>query len=134
MHKSADKMKGFTIQEMLLVILAIGILSAIALPTVGNLSGRAKVAKTKNNAQRIQTVSNTLASLGVAHVIPESMGGVEATIRLLREGLNVDDPLMTEGFYQVPGLTDTEVALAAQYLDVVYDLDELRLIYDSSGI
>lgn len=115
--------------EVLAVVAVIGILAAIAMPMLGDISPMAKSAKTRANAQNIARVSSTLAGLGVAHVIPQSMGGVEATVRLLREGVTVTHELFENSVYSVPNLSDDEVTATAEYLDIIYDTEELRLIY-----
>lgn len=129
-HPAAGKRTlAFSLVELLITVAVIGIIAAIAIPTVGDLGSIAKETKNRNNAQRCASVSATLAGMGVAHVIPQSMGGVEATIRLLREGVTVSHEVMTDSFYSVPNLSNEEIARTSEYLTIVYDTEELRLIY-----
>lgn len=128
-----DRGVAFSLVELVLVVAVIGILAAIALPMLGDINPLAKEAKSRSNAQRVSDVSATLAGMGVAHVIPESMGGVEATIRLLGEGVTVSHELMTESVYSVPNLSPEEIALASEYLEIIYDTEELRLVYLGEG-
>ncbi len=128
-----ERSGAFSLTEMLIVIAVIGVIAAIAVPTVTNVRGAAGEAKSRMNAQRVATVSNTLAGMGVAHVIPQSMGGVEATIRLLSEGVTVTHEVMSESRFSVPILSDEEVTAAAEYLEIILDTEELRLVYLGSG-
>ena len=105
------------------------VLAAIAFPTISNMHETADKAKSQGNAQHIAQISSSLASMGVAHVLPDSLGGVEATARLLREGVTVPDGVFAGQFFVVSGLTDNEILEAAGFLEVVYDFAEVRLTY-----
>jgi len=74
-------------------------------------------------------MSGALAALGVAHVIPDSMGGVAATARLLREGVIVPEGPMAGEKFVLSGLRDDEIDSISVYLYVQYDRKELRLIF-----
>lgn len=116
--------------EVLVVIAVIAILAALAIPAIENIHGTADETKAKANAQRIASTSSALASMGVAHVLPDSLGGVEATARLLREGVTVPDGIFAGQFFVLPNLTDDEITNASPYLEIIYDFAEVRLVYD----
>ncbi len=115
--------------EMLIVIAVIGILAVLVLPSISNLRGVAKKTTAIQNAKSISQMSGALAALGVAHVIPDSMGGVSATARLLREGVIVPEGPMAGEKFILTGLNDDEIDYVAEFLYVQYDGKELRLIF-----
>lgn len=118
-----------SLTEVLIVIVVVGIIAAIALPSISNIRGVAKKTTAIQNAKSISQMSSALAALGVAHVIPDSMGGVEATARLLREGVIVPEGPMAGEKFVLTGLNDDEIEQVASYLYVQYDRKELRLIF-----
>jgi len=128
----APRMKNsaaMSLVEMLIVIVVIGIIAAIGIPAINNIRDSAKEAAAIQNAKNIQQMSGALAALGVAHVIPDSMGGVAATARLLREGVIVPEGPMAGEKFVLSGLRDNEIDEISVYLFVQYDRRELRLIF-----
>ncbi len=115
--------------EILIVIVVIGIIAAIGIPAISKIRESAKEAAATQNAKNIQQMSGALAALGVAHVIPDSMGGVAATARLLREGVIVPEGPMAGEKFVLSGLRDDEIDSISVYLYVQYDRKELRLIF-----
>ncbi len=114
---------------MLIVVGVIGIIAALALPSISNIRGVAKRTTAIQNAKSISQMSGALAALGVAHVIPDSMGGVAATARLLREGVIVPEGPMAGEKFVLSGLRDDEIEEISEFLYVQYDKRELRLIF-----
>ncbi len=115
--------------ELLIVVVVIGIVATLALPTISNLRKTAVRTTAIQNAKNISQMSAALAALGVAHVIPDSMGGVAATARLLREGVIVPEGPMAGEKFVLSGLRDDEIESISEYLFVQYDKRELRLIF-----
>jgi len=121
--------RGLSLVEGLLVIVTIGIILAISLPIIGNIRESAKKAAATQNAKIVASMSEALAALGVAHVIPDSMGGAEATARLLREGVIVPQgPFAGERFI-LSGMRDDEIEEISVYLSIQYDETQLRLVF-----
>lgn len=121
--------RGLSLVEALLVIVTIGIVVAISVPIVGNIREAARKAAATQNAKMIASMSEALAALGVAHVIPDSMGGPEATARLLREGVIIPEgPFAGERFI-LSGMRDSEIEAVADYLEIQYDETQLRLVF-----
>lgn len=121
--------RALSLGEVLIVVAIIGTLTAIALPGISGIHGAGDSTKAMANARHVESISAALGALGVAHVIPESLGGEEATIRLLREGVTVNEGPFTGQMFVIRALSDKEVEEAAKYLEIIYDYHELRLAF-----
>ena len=119
---------GMTLVELLIVLSVLAVITAVAMPSISRLLEGGNKAKAMANAKQLESISASLASLGVAHVIPDSMGGVEATARLIREGVIVPEGPMAGEQFIMAGLSDDEISELSKYLRVQYDLRELRLV------
>ena len=117
-----------TLFEMVVVIAIIGIIASLAIPALQNVGDSGNDTVDRKNANELANMSTALASIGVAHVIPDSLGGVEATARLFRDGIVVPDGAYAGQEFQLSGLNEESIAGAARYLEIVYDLRELRLV------
>ncbi|MCB1233205.1 MAG: prepilin-type N-terminal cleavage/methylation domain-containing protein [Verrucomicrobiae bacterium] len=124
-----ERTRAFSLVEMLIVVSVIGIMSMLAIPAFSSLNEKAHDATAQRNAQNIAQISATLSQIGVAHVLPDSLGGVEATARLLREGVIVDRGPFKDQEFIIRPLSEEEITRAAKFLNVAYDLSEIRLIY-----
>ena len=121
--------RGFSLVELLVVVAVLGVLAVLAIPSIQNVLESGEAAKIEQNAKNIARLSERLAAIGVAHVLPESLGGVEATVRLLREGVIVPEGPMVGQRFAINGITDEEITKAATRLRIVYDESELNLEY-----
>ena len=122
---------GLSLTELLVVIAVLGIISALAIPQVSSIREAAREATAIQNAKNIASISEALSALGVAHVIPESMGGVEATGRLIREGVIVPEGPMVGQRFTISGISDEEIERAAEYLQIEYHDFNLRLHFEA---
>lgn len=59
--------KGFTIMEVMLVVLIIGILIAVAVPAYNNFTGRARIAACQSNQRTLEGVAMVYYSTEGAH-------------------------------------------------------------------
>lgn len=121
---------SFSLVEVLVAVAILGILAASALPVVGKVGEAGARAKALRNAQTIAAVSSALAAVGEAHVLPESLGGALATAMILREGVVVSQGAFAGQLFTIGKLTDQELERAVNHLKIIYDLTELRMIYD----
>ena len=117
-----------SLMELIISILVLGIIIALAVPLFSGVTESSKIAKNQKNAQQLASVSTALASIGVAHVMPESLGGVEATARLIREGVVVPEGPFQGQEFKLASLSDEDINGASEYLEIVYDLNEIRLV------
>lgn len=128
-HTKTKKTRGFSLVEMLVTIVVIGIIAAIVIPAVSSLRTSAKRAAARQNAKNIAQMSEALAGIGVAHVIPDSLGGVAATTRLLREGIVVPQGAFAGESFVLSGILDTDIDDIGEFLTVQYFATELKLVF-----
>jgi type II secretory pathway pseudopilin PulG len=129
LKRATSGSRGLSLTELLLIVAVIGVISAVAIPTVSRIRDSAKVAAATQNAKNVAQMSEALAALGVAHVIPDSMGGAEATARLLREGVIVPEGPMAGERFILAGMREGEIEETAEYLRIEYDETNLRLVF-----
>ena len=126
--------RGFSLVEMLTVIGVIGTITAIAIPMIGNISEGASDTTARSNARNLASISGGLASIGTEHVVPESLGGIEATCRLLRIGVTVPDGAYAGEYFGMPGLALENIPPAVVYLDLSFERSiARRLVYNGPG-
>lgn len=97
---------GMSRRELLLLVGVTGVISAIAIPAISGIRDSAKRAVATQNAKNVAPRSESLAALSVAHVIPDSIGGAEATARFLREGVVVPEGPMAGERFILPGMKE----------------------------
>ena len=84
--------KGFTLVELVIVVAVMAILVAVAIPTIGSISGSARTSVANTNAQTIEsmiklaeaegskTSSDAVSNALIAQVIVEARLGIEEGI------------------------------------------------------
>ena len=127
--KTRKKPSGLSLVELIVVVAILGVIAVFALPSIKNVLEAGEKAKDIQNAKNLASISSKLAGLGVAHVLPESLGGIEATARMLSLGVVVPEGPMSGQKFQLSGVKDEEIEKMTPYLDISYDEDELSLVF-----
>ncbi len=110
---------GFSLVEMLVVIAVIGIMAAIAVPTIGNMTATAKTNKAKRNAQSAASVWASAAAAGA-----DLSTGTTVTLALglLNTGVTGDTAAGFGSTNFKVAMSTTEQDLADDYLTIANGL------------
>lgn len=108
-------MSGFTLVELLVVILLIAALTAVAVPALGRCYETAGFARDLENARNIASIAHSAEAAGASVVA--SNGSVLETIRTLSAGVTVTRGALQGQTYRV-SIAAAEIAGAARFLRV----------------
>jgi type II secretory pathway pseudopilin PulG len=106
---------GFTLVEMLVMILAIALLTAMAMPILGRANQSAGFARDIENARSLASVAQGAEAAGVAVVDPG--GSVEQTLRTLAAGVTVTRGAMSGQEFRI-AVGEAEIVGAARFLRI----------------
>ena len=102
---------GFSLVEMLVVIAVIGIIAAIAVPTIGSITAQANKNKAKRNAQNLASVYSSALAAGATVT-----GATDTAIcDKLIAGVKGADAF-DNTWFQVPNMSNDERDNAVKYL------------------
>jgi type II secretory pathway pseudopilin PulG len=119
---------AFSLVELLVLIGAIGIISAIAIPSISNIWAQAKDASSRRNAQQAVSLSRIADSAGLPHVVPENAGGIKATLEILAAGISGISNTGIPVDVQLP-LNEEEIDNAVPFLFLRSSGTEITLEY-----
>lgn len=109
-YNTINQQAGFTLIELIMVIVILGVLSAFALPRFADLGGEARTSSVQAAAGAIRSAAN------IAHAKWLADGNNAATVEL--EGKN--DVAMVNGYPQALGVSTDGILYAAQISSTEY--------------
>lgn len=119
---SKPKPYGFSLIELLTVIVVIGFLASIAILGFGGAHEGAIEQRDKRNAQEIANVASFASAAGAKFVVP---GDEQASIYKLKEGCTPTHGAFKGRLFQIPTMGDAEITGAMRFLA----LNDQDLIY-----
>lgn len=107
--------KGFSLVELLIVVMVAGVMSLIAIAVINNIKYKSLQAKNYRNAQ---SFVNMAASARAAGAILPGAPDIEDVLAALSDGVAApDDSSMRDTIFRVPNLSPEDITGAAEHLE-----------------
>jgi prepilin-type N-terminal cleavage/methylation domain-containing protein len=110
-RRAALSKRGFSLVEMLVVIAVIGIIAAIAVPTIGSITRKANEAKARRNAQNLAAVGASAQAVGYEYISTTKEGAADELVAGV-----YGTGQFAATIFRVPNLVDPHLDKALHYL------------------
>jgi prepilin-type N-terminal cleavage/methylation domain-containing protein len=126
--KPSQRRGGFSLVELLVVIVVIGIMASIAIPAISGVYERSVNAKSRRNAQNISALYAALRAAGATVVNPDAATIAAAISNEATNGISgLAGTIFAGSKFYVP-MVDAERDLAAAKLVYVAGSDSLSVL------
>jgi prepilin-type N-terminal cleavage/methylation domain-containing protein len=105
---------AFTLAELLVTVAMLGVVTAVAIPTMSHTYGSTEAARNKRNAQSAVMVYTSAVAAGATFSSPP--GDITGVLTELDAGKNGSGPLSNCSF-RLPGLGSVETTAMLDYLE-----------------
>lgn len=113
--------KGFTLVELVIVVAVMAILVAVAIPTIGNVTNRAKDSVAKSNAQTIESMVKLAEADAKVDDADATLSAAKIADVIVQAKLGINDGTF---YYTVAtGKVDTTGTVSATAGSVVYSIE-----------
>ncbi|MEM7698613.1 MAG: prepilin-type N-terminal cleavage/methylation domain-containing protein [Verrucomicrobiota bacterium] len=114
--------RGFSLVELLLVLVVIGVVSAVAFPSISKVNQGAVDTADQRNAQSLVSLFHTAEAAGVEFLEP---GNVVLTLQNMAEGAYASEGISAGAWFGFRGLTEEQLNGAARFIQ----LTDQKLVY-----
>jgi type IV pilus assembly protein PilA len=124
---SRDFRHGFNLVELVVVVAIMGVIAAVAIPSLSNVSGGARKASSQRNAQHVVTIYEAGAAAGIKWSGSDRNSKVAAVVA----GAQPEDGPFAGRTFTVPNIGGTDLTDTYPYIGL--DAASGDLFYDEAG-